>query len=178
MVSGEPMSESDLLRFLDKVDQLQQLVRSLDTQPERRDALADCSNHNQVVQLAQSWGFEIGRRWGESPIPQSVQENLLTGLSAVVGTEEHARLHQGLSWHLDLIHSNGFASAEEEWFDQDTHEWVAVLRGSARLQFQDQTDALDLSAGDHLYLAPHRLHRVLRTDPDPGTLWLALHWHV
>ena len=51
MVPGEPMSESDLLRFLDKVDQLQQLVRSLDTQPERRDALADCSNHNQVAVL-------------------------------------------------------------------------------------------------------------------------------
>ena len=172
------MSESDLLRFLDKVNQLQQLVRSLEQKPDRRDALAECSNHNQVVQLAQSWGFEIGRRWGEPPIPESVEGNLFTGLSAIPGTEENLRLHGGRGWHLDLIHSNAYASSEGDWLDQSTHEWFLVLRGSARLQFQHATETLDLSAGDHLYLVPHRLHRVVRTDSDPGTLWLALHWHA
>ena len=60
------MSESDLLRFLDKVDQLQQLVRSLDCDSRRRQALSACSDHNQVVALARDWGFDIGRRWGET----------------------------------------------------------------------------------------------------------------
>ena len=53
------MSERDLQRFLDKVSQLQSLVQSLEADDQRRRALADCSDHNAVVALAQSWGFEI-----------------------------------------------------------------------------------------------------------------------
>ena len=59
------MAEEDLQRFLLKVQQLNALVSSLDADPERRRQLAACSNHNAVVQLALSWGYSIGRRWGE-----------------------------------------------------------------------------------------------------------------
>jgi cupin 2 domain-containing protein len=27
-------------------------------------------------------------------------------------------------------------------------------------------------------IAPHRRHRVTATDPNPGTVWLALFWSV
>ena len=53
------MAQKDLIRFLDKVVQLQQLVESLESRPERRAQLASCSSHNQVVELAHQWGYEI-----------------------------------------------------------------------------------------------------------------------
>ena len=59
------MAEEDLRKFIQKVDQLNEMVNSLKKFPERRKQLAACSNHEQVVELAKSWGFLIGRRWGE-----------------------------------------------------------------------------------------------------------------
>ena len=61
------VAEVDLQRFLQKVQQLNALVASLEQDPARRAAFAACSDHNQVVQLARVWGYEIGRRWGEQP---------------------------------------------------------------------------------------------------------------
>ena len=46
------MTEQDLSRFLHKVDQLQQLVQSLEDDEQRRQSLAACTNHNQVVALS------------------------------------------------------------------------------------------------------------------------------
>ena len=70
------MTEQDLSRFLHKVNQLQQLVQSLEDDEQRRQSLAACTNHNQVVALARRWGFEIARRWGE-PESRLHDDNLL-----------------------------------------------------------------------------------------------------
>ncbi len=59
------MSEDDLKKFIKKVEDLNALVDSLETLPGRRSKLASCYSHDQVVELAKSWGFEIGSRWGE-----------------------------------------------------------------------------------------------------------------
>ncbi len=59
------MSEEDLKKFEQKVKDLNELVNSLDVFPERRARLASCENHDEVVNLAKSWGFNIGNRWGE-----------------------------------------------------------------------------------------------------------------
>ena len=59
------MAKEDLKRFLFKVQQLQELVNSLNEIPGRRELLEQCKDHDEVVNLAKTWGFEIGRRWGE-----------------------------------------------------------------------------------------------------------------
>ena len=85
-------------------------------------------------------------------------------------------LIEGPGWRLERIHSCQASSPEGFWYDQSESEWVMVLRGSAKLQFQDEAEPRDLCAGDSLLITPHRRHRVVTTDPDPGTLWLALFW--
>ena len=60
------MSERDLDKFIEKVSQLQRMVKSLDEDPERRKLLTKCETHDQVIALAREWGYEIGNRWGES----------------------------------------------------------------------------------------------------------------
>ena len=62
------MSEEDLANFTKKVKALQLLIESLDQIPGRKAELASCKNHDEVVNLAKSWGFIIGNRWGESDL--------------------------------------------------------------------------------------------------------------
>ncbi len=59
------MAEQDLEKFIEKVETLVKMVESLESLPERREALTACNNHDEVVELARTWGYEIGRRWGD-----------------------------------------------------------------------------------------------------------------
>ena len=77
---------------------------------------------------------------------------------------------------LERIHSCQASSPEGFWYDQPEQEWVTILQGSARIRFADEPEARELNRGDSLLFSAHRRHRVERTDPDPGTIWLALYW--
>ncbi len=172
------MSKQDLKLFLDKVDQLRKMVDSLEHSPGRRDALEACEDHNQVVQLARSWGYEIGRRWGDvvNEDPVLNVENLFGRSLPSAGLEERHLLQAGSNWRIELILSCAAKSKEGFWYDQNENEWIAVLRGSARLRLKDPDCFVDLGVGDYMHLDSNRLHRVERTDPYPGTIWLAIFW--
>jgi cupin 2 domain-containing protein len=76
---------------------------------------------------------------------------------------------------IERIVSHGHASPAGFWYDQDTAEWVIVLKGSAGLLFAGEREARTLHAGDYVHIAPHARHRVEWTDPDEPTVWLAVH---
>ena len=61
------MAEAQLQQFLEKVRQLNAFVALSEADPAFRQCLSDCANHQQVVDLASSLGFDIARRWGEPP---------------------------------------------------------------------------------------------------------------
>ena len=61
------MAEAQLQQFLEKVRQLNAFVALSEADPAFRQRLSDCANHQQVVDLASSLGFDIARRWGEPP---------------------------------------------------------------------------------------------------------------
>jgi cupin 2 domain-containing protein len=179
------MAEAQLQQFLDKVRQLNAFVALSEASPELREALRQCSQHHEVVALAATHGFEIGRRWGD-PAPAATapstgsaaadQTNLLSGECPHPGAEQVEVLMEGRQFRLERIHSCLASSAAGFWYEQHEWEWVMVLRGSARLQFADEQQPRDLCVGDSLMIAPHRRHRLVATDPEPGTLWLALFW--
>ena len=171
------MADADLQRFLDKVRQLQDFVSLSEALPELRQTLRDCSSHQEVVALAAHHGFSIGRRWGESDAgapPGSA--NLLAGEAPAAGEERTRVVLESGELRLERIHSCAASTPAGEWYDQAETEWVLLLRGSARLQFEDEELPRKLNAGDSLLISPHRRHRVEATDPAPGTLWLALFW--
>ena len=60
------MSKEDYERFLYKIDQLNQLIELIKNSPEKYELIISCKTHEDVVQLAKKWGYEIGKRWGES----------------------------------------------------------------------------------------------------------------
>lgn len=93
-------------------------------------------------------------------LPTSLQKELVT----VLAQSEHVRIER--------IVSQGHASPEGFWYDQDEHEWVVVLQGAARLEFEDEI--LDVGPGDFVNIPAHRKHRVAGTTPDEPTIWLAV----
>tara|TARA_Y100000766_G_scaffold198046_1_gene170424 strand:+ start:342 stop:524 length:183 start_codon:yes stop_codon:yes gene_type:complete len=60
------MTKKDYDRFLYKIDQLNRLVEFINQSPEKYELIISCKNHKDVVDLAKLWGFDIGKRWGES----------------------------------------------------------------------------------------------------------------
>jgi cupin 2 domain-containing protein len=75
---------------------------------------------------------------------------------------------------IERIVSHGHSSPESFWYDQDQHEWVVVLKGAARLQFEDEV--IEMQPGDFINIPAHKRHRVAWTTPHEPTVWLAVHY--
>ena len=104
------------------------------------------------------------------PVP-----NLLSDLPAHVPAELVQTLLSAGPLRIERIVSLGHASPEGSWYDQDTHEWVLLVSGAARLRFEGE-DAFELIAGSYVHIPAHRRHRVEWTQPDAPTVWLAIHY--
>jgi cupin 2 domain-containing protein len=77
---------------------------------------------------------------------------------------------------VERIVSHGHASPHGFWYDQARPEWVVLLTGAARLQFEGEDRPVELLPGDHVAIPAHKRHRVEWTKPDEPTVWLAVHY--
>jgi cupin 2 domain-containing protein len=77
---------------------------------------------------------------------------------------------------IERIISHGHASHADFWYDQAGQEWVIVLKGAARLQFED--GMVELKPGDYINIPAHKKHRIDWTTPDEPTVWLAVHYNA
>jgi cupin 2 domain-containing protein len=75
---------------------------------------------------------------------------------------------------IERIISHGHASPEGFWYDQAQYEWVIVLKGAARLQFEDGT--VELKPGDFVNIPAYQKHRVDWTTLDEPTIWLGVRY--
>ena len=100
--------------------------------------------------------------------------NLLANLPRDLPEELFTTLLQAPGIQIERIVSQGHKSAEGFWYDQDQAEWVLVLRGAARLEFEDRL--LEMRPGDFVNIPAHQKHRVAWTTPDEPTIWLAVHY--
>ncbi|MGI9525313.1 MAG: cupin domain-containing protein [Hyphomicrobiaceae bacterium] len=80
----------------------------------------------------------------------------------------------GKGLRLEHIVSNGQASPDNYWYDQEEAEWVVVLSGSAGIAIDGEPIERVLKPGDALYLPARCRHRVTWTDAGMPTVWLAL----
>ncbi|MBS0424510.1 MAG: cupin domain-containing protein [Proteobacteria bacterium] len=76
---------------------------------------------------------------------------------------------------IERIISKGQKSPESGWYDQERNEWVLVLKGKAVLSFEDQA-SIHLNEGDFMNIPAHKKHKVVWTDPNNETIWLAVHY--
>jgi cupin 2 domain-containing protein len=77
---------------------------------------------------------------------------------------------------VERIISRGHCSPEGRWYDQESAEFVALLKGSAGLRFEGYEQELVMRPGDCIDIPAHARHRVAWTDPHEDTVWLAFHY--
>lgn len=77
---------------------------------------------------------------------------------------------------IERIVSDGHASPEDFWYDQEQNEWVLLLSGSATLSVEGEAgvELVELNPGDYLLLPAHQRHRVESTSLTEKTIWLAV----
>ncbi len=107
----------------------------------------------------------------------SLPANLLTDLPESAASELTDVLVNSSGVRIERIVSTGQSSPKDFWYDQDEDEWVVVLQGESKLQFDDGT-RVDLSPGDHVLIPAHKKHRVEWTSPKQPTVWLAVFYHA
>ncbi len=83
-------------------------------------------------------------------------------------------LAAGQGVRIERIVSTGQNSPPGFWYDQDEHEWVAVLAGMAVLRVECETEGRWLVPGDWVLIPAHCRHRVEATATAEPTVWLAV----
>jgi cupin 2 domain-containing protein len=98
--------------------------------------------------------------------------NLFADLPKDLPGELFTTLLEATNVRIERIVSHGHASAPNFRYDQGHHEWVIVLKGAARLQFED--GIVEMKPGDFINIPAHQKHRVEWTTSDEPTIWLAI----
>ena len=101
--------------------------------------------------------------------------NLFSDIPTKLKEELFEVLFKNENLKIERIVSEGHSSPEQGWYDQAESEWVIVVEGSAKILFDDDREFL-LEKGDYLNIPAHTKHKVVWTDPDKQTIWLAIHY--
>ncbi|MBT1444330.1 cupin domain-containing protein [Shewanella sp. JM162201] len=100
-------------------------------------------------------------------------DNLFSSLPTQSADEVFTTLVSSSHCRIERIVSFGQTTPEGQWYDQDEHEWVMLLSGSAELSFADGT-RIALKPGDYVTIPAHVRHRVEHTALNEVSVWLAV----
>lgn len=78
-------------------------------------------------------------------------------------------LFSGKSFRVERILSGGQVSSE--WYNQEKEEWVCLLQGEAKLEYENG-NILSLQKGDILFIPAHQKHKVIYTSEQ--CIWLCV----
>lgn len=98
--------------------------------------------------------------------------SLLAEMPLSLAQELNEKLVQAKHVRIERIVSYGHASSPDFWYDQTESEFVLLVQGAARLQFEDSV--LEMRPGDFINIPAHKKHRVEWTTPKEVTIWLAV----
>jgi cupin 2 domain-containing protein len=102
-----------------------------------------------------------------------ISDNLFNVSALLPGGEFVETLVGSKGVRIERIISSGQASPAGFWYDQAEDEWVAVLQGNARIQWEDGSEAA-MNPGDWLLIPAYQKHRVESASAEPPCIWLAV----
>ncbi len=76
---------------------------------------------------------------------------------------------------IERIISKGHTSPESGWYDQETNEWVILLRGEANILIENE-GVKSMVPGSYITIPAHQKHKVIWTKENTETIWLAIHY--
>ena len=98
---------------------------------------------------------------------KNIPDNLPEELFETLVKNDHVQIER--------IISKSHTSPKKGWYDQDKNEWVLLLKGAARLEFEDGR-VVSLGVGDWLEIVAHQKHKVVWTQPQGETVWVGVHY--
>ena len=100
------------------------------------------------------------------------KKNIFENLPSKLEEEFFETIIQSDEFKLERIISKGHSSPKDFWYDQDQNEFVLLLKGSAKIEFEKEI--ISLNEGDHIVIPAHTKHRVEETSKEEKTYWLTL----
>lgn len=100
--------------------------------------------------------------------------NLYGAIPTRLPEEIFQTLASGNGTRIEKIVSKGHCSPPGFWYDQAENEWVVVLKGEARLRFEQGDRLVHLVEGSYVNIPAHERHRVEWTTESTETIWLAI----
>lgn len=94
-----------------------------------------------------------------------------------LGTEEFFETLVKGDVRIERIISFGHTTPADQWYDQESDEWVILLEGNAIVLFEDNVE-VSLQNGDYILIKAHEKHRVTFTSSEPACIWLAVHGNL
>lgn len=100
--------------------------------------------------------------------------SLLNHIPALLTAEISDSLVDSRHVRIERIVSRGHCSDPDFWYEQKENEWVMVVKGEARLRFEDGDKTVHLAEGMYVDIPAGARHRVEWTGADADTVWLAV----
>lgn len=91
------------------------------------------------------------------------KQNIFTELPKDLSLEVFEQIGGNDKILIERIISKAHVTPEGQWYDQDRSEWVMILKGEAKLQFENCA-LIHLQVGDHIDIPAHCRHRVSWTN--------------
>lgn len=102
--------------------------------------------------------------------------NVFADIPAALTDEIVQTLLTSSNLRVERIISLGHSSPDGFWFDQEQNEWVVLLKGAAKLRFENADELVAMQPGSFVNIPAHQRHRVEWSDPAQPTIWLAIHY--
>ena len=102
-----------------------------------------------------------------------LKQNIFQALPDTTKEEIIEEIINSGNCRIERIVSEGQSSPENFWYEQDENEFVLLLKGSAVIEFSDNT-ATPLTEGDYIFIPKLMKHRVKETSASAKTIWLAI----
>ncbi|ENU79294.1 hypothetical protein F975_02530 [Acinetobacter sp. ANC 3789] len=99
--------------------------------------------------------------------------NIFDSLPKDLSSEVFEDIVRSSTVRIERIISKGHCSPDIGWYDQDENEWVMIVEGKATLEFENGSKC-ELSTGDYINIPAHVKHKVIWTNPNQITIWLAV----
>lgn len=103
------------------------------------------------------------------------KENIFTKIPKELKDELFEDILSQPNIKIQRIISQGHTTQEFDWYDQDSDEWVMLVKGAAVISFENEDD-VELEVGDYINIPAHKKHKVSYTSQDEKTIWLAVHF--
>jgi cupin 2 domain-containing protein len=103
-------------------------------------------------------------------------QNLFSLLPDTTEKEHFMNLLSGDRFKLERIISTGQCTPKGQWLEQNQAEWVILLTGATKLEFEQGHEFVEMRPGDFIQIPSGCRHRVDWTDPNSTTVWIAIHY--